>query len=247
MTPSDATKPKDLLTTSEKNAQEAPAAQQKAAPVRMLTDTEAARVENWKEKKIKAEPINSFTQKEIVDEKSGKKQTLLVCGVRGSYQELAKDQQLELQQTELSEAIGTVYSNYSDVLLYTTLNAMGNLTGKNHAETASMVYEALLGFGPKDEVEGMLCSRMIVLHQAYMGEMSIILDHKNTRPQSDSATNRATKLMRLYNETLETLMRYRRKGEQKVVVQHNHVNVNNGGQAMVGSQVNQGGGVHDKK
>jgi hypothetical protein len=48
----------------------------------------------------------------------------------------------------------------------------------------------------------------------------------------DLNINRATKLMRLYNETLDCLNRHRRKGEQKVTVQH--VNVNNGGQAVIG-------------
>ncbi len=54
-----------------------------------------------------------------------------------------------------------------------------------------------------------------------------------TPEQVDSFINRSTKLTRLYNETVDTLSRYRRKGEQKVVVQH--VNVNQGGQAMVGN------------
>lgn len=43
----------------------------------------------------------------------------------------------------------------------------------------------------------------------------------------------ALKLLRLHNETLEAVSRYRRGGEQKVIVQH--VNVNNGSQAIVGA------------
>jgi hypothetical protein len=60
----------------------------------------------------------------------------------------------------------------------------------------------------------------------------------------DLNINRATKLMRLHNETLEALNRHRRKGEQKVVVQH--VNVNNGGQAVVAGEI-AGGGSHGKR
>ena len=45
----------------------------------------------------------------------------------------------------------------------------------------------------------------------------------------------AIKLLRLHNETTEALARYRRKGEQKVVVQH--VNVNDGGKAIVGNMI----------
>lgn len=52
--------------------------------------------------------------------------------------------------------------------------------------------------------------------------------------------NYAIKLLRLHNETIETLSRYRRKGEQKVIVQH--VNVNDGGKAIVGGNLGIGGG-----
>ena len=42
----------------------------------------------------------------------------------------------------------------------------------------------------------------------------------------------AIKLLRLYNETIQAITKYRRGGEQKLVIQH--VNVNQGGQAVVG-------------
>jgi hypothetical protein len=43
----------------------------------------------------------------------------------------------------------------------------------------------------------------------------------------------ATKLLRLENETIEVLTRYRNRGAQKYVVQH--VNVEGGGRAIVGA------------
>ena len=45
----------------------------------------------------------------------------------------------------------------------------------------------------------------------------------------------AITLLRLHNETTEALTRYRRKGEQKVVVQY--VNVNDGGKAIFGNLI----------
>jgi hypothetical protein len=41
----------------------------------------------------------------------------------------------------------------------------------------------------------------------------------------DSLVNRATKLLRTYTMQVEALKRYRSAGEQRVVVQHQHVNV----------------------
>ena len=49
----------------------------------------------------------------------------------------------------------------------------------------------------------------------------------------------AVKLLRTYTAQVEALARLRRGGEQRVIVQH--VNVNEGGQAIVGA-VNQPGG-----
>jgi hypothetical protein len=46
--------------------------------------------------------------------------------------------------------------------------------------------------------------------------------------------------LRLHNETVEALNRHRRKGTQNVVVQH--INVSDGGKAVVGG-VFEGGGV----
>ncbi len=46
---------------------------------------------------------------------------------------------------------------------------------------------------------------------------------------------RGIKLLRLHNETTKAAARYRRKGEQKVVVQH--VNVNDGGKAIIGNMI----------
>ena len=52
---------------------------------------------------------------------------------------------------------------------------------------------------------------------------------------TESFTSQATKLLRLHNETVEALARYRRRGEQKVVVQH--VTVNGNGPAVVGASI----------
>jgi hypothetical protein len=47
----------------------------------------------------------------------------------------------------------------------------------------------------------------------------------NSRFQFNDAGNTAVKLLRTYTAQLEALKRYRSAGEQRVVVQHQHVNV----------------------
>ena len=51
--------------------------------------------------------------------------------------------------------------------------------------------------------------------------------------QQDSNGNLAVKLLRTFTAQVEALQRYRGKGQQKVTVEH--VNVNAGGQAIVGT------------
>jgi hypothetical protein len=54
--------------------------------------------------------------------------------------------------------------------------------------------------------------------------------------------------MRVHNESIETLSRYRRGGEQRVVIQHQQVNVSGQAKAMVGQFHAQGEGeIHKNK
>ena len=59
------------------------------------------------------------------------------------------------------------------------------------------------------------------------------LAHVETIQQRDSAERALNKLARTFAMQMEALKRYRTGGEQKVTVQH--VSVNEGGQAIVGS------------
>lgn len=109
---------------------------------------------------------------------------------------------------------------------------------KNKTITAQVLSE----LQPQDATEAMLCSQLITLHSQAMeylrrAEAAELLHFQ------DSCMNNASKLLKLHHATLEALMRYRRKGEQKVTVQHQYVQVNDGGQAIVSSQlIARGGG-----
>lgn len=66
--------------------------------------------------------------------------------------------------------------------------------------------------------------------------------------EQDSAERTLNKLTRTFCAQMETLKKYR-GGEQKITVQHQHVTVNDGGQAIVGTveQKTDGGrGMHER-
>ncbi len=137
----------------------------------------------------------------------------------------------------LCAVTGTKSSDFASRLFRYCLDATGLLHNSEPEEDAVYhcyaIADALHALKPQDEFEGMLITRLIALHFQYMNYLSSSIDNKTLSEVREMHLNRATKLMRLYNETLETLMRYRRKGTQQVVVQHVHVE--QGGQAIVGN------------
>jgi hypothetical protein len=153
-------------------------------------------------------------------------------------------QKAEAQRAALCAATGTASEEYGRMILSQTMSGFFHNSYDDDTRIANAVHEALLAMKPADEYEGMLCNRLLVLHDHYMRYMSICATPDKPQQVIDMYINRATKLMRMYNETLDVLNRHRRKGEQKVTVQH--VNVNNGGQAVVTGELTRGG-VNDKK
>jgi hypothetical protein len=146
-----------------------------------------------------------------------------------------------LYNAALSQATGSNDLDFSVNLFTQCSIASGSFkVEKDVAKNLNGILGALQALKPQDEIEGMLISRLISLHNQGMEYLGRTNNEGQTPQGIDTNVNRSTKLFRLYNETLETLMRYRRKGEQRVIVQH--VNVENGGKAIVGGNVIAGGG-----
>ena len=91
----------------------------------------------------------------------------------------------------------------------------------------------LLDIEPKDELEGMLAAQMIAVHVASMNMSKRCMLAGQTLDGINANVNRMTKLMRTFTNLLEALQKYRGKCNQTIQVQH--VQVNDGGQAVVGN------------
>ena len=104
--------------------------------------------------------------------------------------------------------------------------------------------DALVGIGPKDELEGMMAAQLIAAHcaamecyrRAMLGELTFEGRRENL--------NQANKLSRTWAMLLDALNKHRGKGHQKVTVEHVHVHA--GGQAVVGNVERPGGGDRRK-
>lgn len=90
---------------------------------------------------------------------------------------------------------------------------------------------------PRDAAETLLLTQMAATHQATM-MLARRLNQVKTMQQQDAAERALNKLSRTYAAQMETLKRYRSKGQQTVRVER--VTVESGGQAVVGD-VHHGG------
>jgi hypothetical protein len=101
-------------------------------------------------------------------------------------------------------------------------------------------FAALIGIGPKDELEGMMASQLIAAHNAAMECYRRAMIGEQTPEGRQENLAQASKISRTFATLLEALNRHRGKGQQKVTVEHVHVHP--GGQAIVGVVEKAGGG-----
>ncbi len=112
------------------------------------------------------------------------------------------------------------------------------------AEDAANKYLGLMNeLNPLDGFEGLLISQMVTIYAQAMACFQRSALNTEYPEALIKYQNQGIKLMRVYNQQLETLDKHRRKGNQKMTVEHVHVH--KGGQAIVGT-VNQGGRDNEK-
>jgi hypothetical protein len=86
---------------------------------------------------------------------------------------------------------------------------------------------------PRDPIEGMAIGQAIACHNAAMECYRSAMLSEQTFPGWRESLNQANKLSRTFAALIEALDRHRGKGRQRITVEH--VTVNAGGQAIVGT------------
>jgi hypothetical protein len=105
----------------------------------------------------------------------------------------------------------------------------------------SATVAALVGIGPKDELEGMIAAQLIAAHDATMEcYRRAMIGEQSFEGRRENLTQ-ANKLSRTYAALIDALNRHRGKGQQTVRVEHVHVH--SGGQAIVGMVERRGEGL----
>jgi hypothetical protein len=165
---------------------------------------------------------------------------------RGEGLVLVVDEQLECGQADdlldarIMAATGAADTTVGLHLLSNAGSAFvaSKATGKELANQLNTLALTMQALTPQDEYEGQLIAQLVVLHEHAMEW----LGRAKRTERVDFANvylNGASKLLTRHHETLEALLKYRRRGEQRVHVEHVHVY--GGGQAIVGNVVPRGG------
>jgi hypothetical protein len=138
----------------------------------------------------------------------------------------------EIFSKAITDITGIVDIGLAKRLCVRAADAMPDKTN----EALSLILQSFHNSKPKNATEAGLCAQVAILEaqgMAYLqrAENADMLHHR------ESLINIAIKLLRLQHETIEALNRLRRGNEQKIIVQHQNVQVNDGGKAIIGSQL----------
>ncbi len=139
---------------------------------------------------------------------------------------------------------GSKSDHWNNLLANQTVQALWiNNSDKEHRDHQfRATVSALVGIGPKDELEGMIAAQLVASHNAAMECYRRAMIGEQTFEGRRENLSQANKLSRTYTTLLEALNRHRGKGHQRVTVEH--VNVHAGGQAIVGTvEQTEGGGA----
>jgi hypothetical protein len=136
---------------------------------------------------------------------------------------------------------GSQSDDWNNILANQTVQALWlpsdpDMRDKQYIATVA----ALVGIGPRDELEGMMAAQLIAAHNAAMECYRRAMLAQQTFEGHREYLSQANKLSRTYAVLLDALNRHRGKGQQKVTVEHVHVHA--GGQAVVGMVQTPGGG-----
>jgi len=153
------------------------------------------------------------------------------------------DETLDLDEFRIRfvGAFGTTEQIIAEALFQQVVNALHPDPKKLLDAATNLVLALLHRIGPRDELEAMLASQMIVAHVAAMDASRRALHVEQTAGGRAAYLGLMRKLMTLFTAQMDALNRHRGKGTtQKIVIER--VLVAPGAQAIVGAVANGGPG-----
>jgi len=147
-----------------------------------------------------------------------------------------KVQAVAVDPADLPAATGSQDRNLGVLLVKQAVEALwlpGRMSSADRQEAVNAAVAALKGLAPTDALEGMLATQMVATHNAALECLRRSQMDNQTFEGRDQNLKHATKLLATYARQVEALDKHRRRGEQKITVEH--VTVNALGHAIVGN------------
>ena len=133
----------------------------------------------------------------------------------------------------LNKALGTTSSDFVNASLFQIQSASRSPWGGISELAMNAALAMIEAAAPKDEIEGALAVQMACTHTAAMAVLAKLDVAFATEQRVAGFGSAAARLMRAYATQFEVLRRLRTGGQQVVRVEH--VQVNDGGQAVIGN------------
>lgn len=149
---------------------------------------------------------------------------------------LTKDSGADGSDLMLQKATGAKNPSLQTVVVNQVLNALWlppDVSEEGRAHRMAAAIALLQGIKPRDELEGTLAAQMVATHSAAMECLRRAMIPNQTFEGRDASLRHAERLLATYARQLEVLDKHRGKGQQQVTVKH--INVQSGGQAVVGN------------
>lgn len=165
-----------------------------------------------------------------------------ITGIQGNVAAFASPGPAhDVWRRQLKTALGTDSDAFVDMALH-HLERAARMPGAGPSDLAiSGALAVIAAFAPKNEVEAALAVQAAGIHMVSMVMMARIGGGHSVERRLPPLAATAAKLVRAFCTAVETHRRLRVGGEQKITVQH--VTVNEGGQAIVGSVNPQAGQI----
>lgn len=147
---------------------------------------------------------------------------------------------LKASSLEITQTFGSETSKSAHMLLDQVANLSGLGDTSSTTTKINQLFALVKGIGPTGDVEAMLAAQMVATHTMAMDSAKRALLENQTFEGRQLNLNHSVKLMRAFTQQIETLNKNRGRGQQKMTVEHVHVN--EGGQAVIGNVEKKRGG-----
>lgn len=183
---------------------------------------------------------------EVKEDENGEKQ--IRCGINEGLVPKGIKSREEITRYAFKKLFGTSCENVLTDIVYCSAKALPQTTPDN--DKYNLIIGSCQEMEPKNLLEARLCSQETVLYSTAMkylerAENAYMSDSMGSHLWHERNMNCALKLLRVHNETVQTLDKLRRGGKQEVVVQH--VDARGSQNAfLTGNNLQAGGGVEEK-